>query len=142
MVSTVKNESQFAVLLGGPYNQAAFTEMSGGEVTRDAEEYPNGLTDDMNATIGLSKYSEITLKAPYNPDEHDPMIVLYQNYCGEPIDIVVTPIRVCPERAPDGRSRIYSRCIPTAVTPPDVNRGGSKTAMFVLKFKPQGLKLS
>lgn len=137
---TVKNESQFTVLLGGPYNQLDFTQFSGGGIKRDVERYPRGLTDEMGATVGITQYEDITLRAPYDPEIHDPVIEKFTRYCGEAIDVVVTPIRICPERAPDGRSRIYTGCIPTGCNPPEVNRGGSGTAMFTLTFAVQGFK--
>lgn len=139
---TVKNESQFSVLLGGPYNQADFTEFSGGSITRDIERYPRGLVDEMGVTPGIKQYEDITLRAPYDPEVHDAMIEKFTNYCGEAIDVVVTPMKVCPEKKPDGRSRIYTGCVPNSCSPPGVNRGpGSKTAMFELKFAVQGFKL-
>ena len=138
----VKNESQFTVLLGGPYNQADFTEFSGGEIKRDVERYPRGLVDEMGATPGIKQFTDITLRAPYDPDIHDPMIQLFTDYCGEPIDVVVTPIKICPERQVDGKSRVYTNCVPVGCNPPPVNRGGGKTAMFELQFAVQGFKLS
>ncbi len=137
----VKNESQFMVLLGGPLNQLDVTEASGGEVNRDVTRYPKGLSDEMGVTVGIVQYTDLTLRVPYDPAIHDNVIKTLMTLCQEVIDITITPIRVCPERQPDGQTRTYTGCVPTSIKPPNVNRGGNNTAMFEMTFAVQGMRI-
>jgi hypothetical protein len=139
---SVKNEAEFLAFIGGPYNQMPVTEVTGGELSRDFEQYPDALKNEMGATTGITKYGEVTLKVPYDPDIHDKIIDQWPKWCGEPIDISVQPIKVCPEQKPDGKMRVYLNCKPSNIKPPDMKRGGNATAYLELKFLPSGFKLS
>lgn len=138
----VKNESQFIVLLGGLFNQIDFTHFSGGESTRPAERYPLGLEDRTGFTVGIEEISDITLKAPYDPAIHDEIYTKFKNYCGEAIEVTVTPIKICPQRTPDGKTETFTGCVPIKCKRPDVNRGGRSTAMFEITFAVSNSKLS
>jgi hypothetical protein len=102
----------------------------------------DALKNEMGATTGITKYGELTLKVPYDPDLHDKIIDQWPKWCGEPIDISVQPIKVCPEQKPDGKMRVYLNCKPAGIKPPDMKRGGNATAYLELKFLPSGFKLS
>jgi hypothetical protein len=136
----VKNESQFIVLMNWD-TQVDFTEFSGGESSRPVERYPLGLEDKTGFTVGIEEISDISLKAPYDPEIHDPLYDKYKTYCGEPIDITVTPVRICPERTPDGKTETFTGCVPVKCKRPSVNRGGKATGMFELSFAVSESKL-
>jgi hypothetical protein len=85
--------------------------------------------------------SDLTLKAPYDPDIHDAVYDKYKKYCGEAIDISVTPVKICPERSPDGKTETYSGCVPVKCKRPSVNRGGKATGMFEISFAVSSSKL-
>lgn len=138
----VKNEAEFIVLIGGPYNQMAATEFSGGGLKREVDRYPDGLKNEMRATTGITQYDDITIKVPYDPATHDTIMENWSKWCGEPIDISAQPIKICPEQTQDGKMRVYTNCIPTNMNPPDVKRGGNNTAYLELKFAPSGFKIS
>jgi hypothetical protein len=138
---TVKNEAQYTVLLGGPYNQLDFTEFDGGQPTREVQKYPLGLKDEMGSVVGLVAVSDITLRTPYDPSIHDEVMQTWLNYCGEPIDIVVQPMKVCPEMTEDGKQRVYTGCVPAALKPPGVKRGGSGVSMLEMTFAVQNMKI-
>lgn len=137
----VKNESQFVVLISSWYKQLDFTEFSGGESSRPVERYPLGLEDKTGFTVGIEEISDITLKAPYDPDIHDELYAKYKTYCGEPIDITVTPIKICPQRTPDGKTESFTGCVPIKCKRPNVNRGGKATGMFEITFAVSNSKL-
>lgn len=138
----VKSDSQFVVLLGGPFNQMDCTEFKGGDLKRDVERYPKGLSDEMGHVVGITQYEDVTLRTPYDPDIHDPVIQKFLDYCGEAIDITVQPMKICPERTPDGKARIYTGCTPIKVMPPEVDRSSNKTAYLEMSFAVSGMKLS
>ena len=138
----VKSEAEFIALIGGPYNQLPVTEVTGGRLKRDIDKYPNGLTNDMGAITGITQYETLTLKVPYDPVVHDTVMDYWSKWCGEAIDITITPIKVCPEQAQDGKPRTYLRCIPSELAPPEMKRGGNTTAYLELKFEPNGMKMS
>lgn len=137
---TVKNEAEFIVLIGGPYNQMPATELTGGGLKRNVDRYPDGLKNEMKATTGITQYDTLTIKAPYDPDVHDMIMENWSKWCGEAIDISVQPIKICPEQQPDGKMRIYTGCIPSEMQPPEVKRGGNNTSYLELKFEPSGFK--
>lgn len=138
----VKSTGQGTVLLGGIFNQLPFTEFSGGELSRDTEDYPKGLTDDMGYVYGNMKYGDITLRSPYDPQIHNPITLKFLKYCGEPIDIVVQFYTVCPERTPDGSPHTYLNCTPVYCKPvPDVNRGEGGVARYEMRFKVGGYRI-
>jgi hypothetical protein len=137
-----KSEAQWVVYLGGLFKQVAVTEFSGGELTRAKDNYPKATTDDQGYVLGNLTYGDITIRDPYDPAKHDPMIEVFLNYCGQPIDIVAQALTVCPNRTNDGRRKIYPNCAPIYCSPvPNINRGGNTTARFELRFAPGGFKL-
>jgi hypothetical protein len=137
-----KSNGQGTILVGGVFEQMDFTEFSGGELSRDAEDYPKGLTDEKGYVAGILKYGDITVRAPYDPQVHNGVTRKFLNYCGEPIDIVVQFYSVCPERQPDGEPQTYLNCMPIYCKPcPDVNRGEGGVARYEMRFKVGGYRL-
>lgn len=130
----VKSESEFEILLGGDIGQFNFTKFSGGKRKRDLEKYPLGDKNKFDSILGMVQYDDITLECPYDPTVHDALDAALAKYCGETIQVQVTPQKSCPEYQPDGQSRIYTGLKPSEQEPPEVDRGGNGVAMFKVSF--------
>ncbi|MDF5718196.1 MAG: hypothetical protein PUP93_31100 [Rhizonema sp. NSF051] len=137
-----KNESEFIVQIGGPFNQLAVTEKSGGDGSREVSRYPDPLQDLDYITVGRRTYSNLTLRTPYDPNIHNDVLATIESYCGEAITVTVQAMTVCPESETDGSPIVYTGCVPVRWKPPDVKRGtGAGVSMLELEFAVNGMSI-
>ncbi len=138
---TVKSESDFEILLkiGGDFWY--FTEMSGGEQEHDTETYPLPDRYAKGYIKGMPTITEITLRAPYDNSTHDPLGKRLQTICDEQALIQVTPMKVCPEYAPDGDPTVYSQLSITKIGRPQPNRGNSGASMVEYSFNVGAMEI-
>lgn len=131
----VQNESDFIVQIGGPFNQLAVTEKSGGEISKETSRYPDPIKDKSYFTTGRRVISDLVLRLPYDAALHEPMITTIEKTCSEPFSIVVQAVRNCPDVENYGPPVVYKGCVLSKVKRPDVKRGsGGAAAMLELEF--------
>jgi hypothetical protein len=131
----VQNESDFIVQIGGPFNQLAVTEKSGGEVSKEISKYPDPLKDKSYFTSGRRMISDLVLRLPYDASVHEPLIKELEKDCLNPFSIVVQAVRNCPDVENYGPPVIYKGCVLSKIKRPDVKRGGGgSTAMIEFEF--------
>lgn len=139
---TVKSESDFEILLKIGSDFWYMTEFSGGEQSHDTESYPLGDRYAMGYIKGMPVISEITVRCPYDNTIHDPLSKRLQKVCDdEQIMIQVTPMRVCPEYAPDGEPTVYSGLSVTKIGRPQPNRGNSGTMLIEFSFNVASMEV-
>jgi hypothetical protein len=137
----VKSESNFLIICNWDSTQYAFTEMTGGESSRESEQYPLALIDGMDSVLGRDQVSNIVLRAPYDPEEHNEIYRKYKTYCQEAIEVTAQPITVCPETEPDGDPEVFLGCKPVRCKLPDKNRGSTTPAVFEVELSVRESKL-
>lgn len=137
----VKSESDFEILLKIGSDFWYFTEFSGGEEEYDTETYPLGDRYAKGYIKGMPNVSEITLRAPYDNGVHDPLGKRLKTVCDEQILVQVTPMKVCPEYAPDGEPTVYSQLSPTKIGRPQPNRGNSGAATIEYSFNVGAMEI-
>ena len=131
----VQNESDFIVQIGGPFNQLAVTEKSGGEVSKEISKYPDPLKDKSHFTSGRRMISDLVLRLPYDASVHELLIKELEKGCLNPFSIVVQAVRNCPDVENYGPPVIYKGCVLSKIKRPDVKRGGGgSTAMIEFEF--------
>lgn len=136
----VLNETDYEVQIGGPFNNMIVTEKSGGDFSRETAEYADPNKDVMQQSLGRGKYSNLTLRVPYDPDIHDDVSKKIQQYCGEDVSVVVQAMTICPEKKPVGKPYTYIGCKPIRFKTADYKKGGgANVSMYELEFTVNGL---
>jgi hypothetical protein len=137
----VKSEAEFLIFLTSrKLGQIGFTEMTGGDLDRSVEEYPDAEQDESGYIAGTAKYTPIELSVPYDPKKHDAFLAGLKSFCmdeGDDIQVVAQPIRVCPDQTADGKARSYSLCVPSSIKFPSIKRGTSGVSMLRCTLNPK-----
>lgn len=142
----VKSDAEFLVLLTSTaIGQVGFTELEGGELERPVEDVPDSFKDETASVVGTAKYTQITLRVPYDPAVHDDFLSKAKAFClneGDDIQVSVQPVKTCPDQTPDGKARVYSGCIPSRIRFPGVKRGVSGAAIVEVVVHPKRMKFA
>jgi hypothetical protein len=146
-------KSAFLVKVGG-LGEFYFTEKSGGKVTSESADVPNGSGNKIFKITGPVKVENITLKAPFDPGligQIEPLVLQFscqgtdliiqpvdcQGRIGTVPDGTSTPIAGLPNdliATPVGEAYIYKNARVVSYMPPDVDRKSGESSMIEIEF--------
>lgn len=147
------SKSAFLVKVAG-LGEFYFTEKSGGKISAESSDVPNGSGNKIYQIAGPTKVENVTLKAPYDPGlvgQIEPLILAFScqgsDLIVQPVDCqgaigtvpngTSSPIAGLPNdliATPVGEAYIYKNARVISYTPPEVDRKSGDAAMIELEF--------
>lgn len=147
------SKSAFLVKVAG-LGEFYFTEKSGGKVSAESSDVPNGSGNKIFKISGPIKVDNVTLKAPFDPGligQIEPLILAFscqgsdliiqpvdcQGSIGTVPDGTTTPIAGLPNdliATPVGSAYVYKNARVTSYNPPEVDRKSGDYSMIEIEF--------
>ena len=115
-----------------------FTSFSGIKDRSQSVQYADGRRQRLRKMAGARNLEDVTIAAPYKPEEHQAIIDAWKAYACEELQIEVQPIKCGTtgnqEETPIGEPYILYGCLWLAFEGPEVNRESNDVSRITLTF--------